>query len=192
VTDQQPGTRRRKKASTEAHVPLVADAERLRARARREQEVAVRALLRASNALYDSSTRFVTGPRTAAAKARVARFGGRDVRDPQPEGHSPPRTASGCVVCFENRQHAAGTRRVHQPAHERARAGTRDTPRRHDLGAVCGAPRNRADAPSFRNAPDRERNAWGRAQAAEPRRHSGPGWTSAALRQPDSPGAVAK
>jgi hypothetical protein len=83
--------------------------------------------------LYDSSTRFVTGPRTAAAKARVARFGGRDVRDPQPEGHSTPRTASGCVVCFENRQHAAGTRRVHQPAHERARAGTRDTPRRHDL-----------------------------------------------------------
>jgi hypothetical protein len=37
------------------------------------------------------------------------------------------------VVRFENRQRAAGTRRVHQREHARSRAGTADTFRMADL-----------------------------------------------------------
>jgi hypothetical protein len=35
--------------------------------------------------------------------------------------------ATGAAVCFESRQHAAGSRRVHQQEHARSRAGTADT-----------------------------------------------------------------
>ena len=43
------------------------------------------------------------------------------------------RVLRGSVACLRNRQRAAGTRRVHQLGHARARAGTQDTPRRADL-----------------------------------------------------------
>jgi hypothetical protein len=46
---------------------------------------------------------------------------------------SPPRRPPAATACFEIRQHAAGTRRVRQPEHAQARAGTADTFRIADL-----------------------------------------------------------
>jgi hypothetical protein len=54
-----------------------------------------------------------------------------------------------CVVCLENRQRFAGTRRVHQIEHGRVRAGTRPTRR---TGEICR--RNViADAPPWTPVP---------------------------------------
>ncbi len=46
------------------------------------------------------------------------------------------------VVCFENRQQCAGTRRVQQVEHVRARAGIIDTAGRADLQEKRGCGRS--------------------------------------------------
>jgi hypothetical protein len=48
-------------------------------------------------------------------------------RRPSNPGRRHERRRSVCPVCSANRQHGAGTRRVHQIVHTRARAGTIDT-----------------------------------------------------------------
>jgi hypothetical protein len=50
-----------------------------------------------------------------------------DVVVPPVPGRRDERRRSVCPVCSANRQHGAGTRRVHQIVHTRARAGTIDT-----------------------------------------------------------------
>ena len=66
------------------------------------------------------------GGRPEASQNRAGAIEGRE------HGENELRTVRG-IVCSLNSKPAAGTRRVHEPGHARARAGTADKPRRADL-----------------------------------------------------------
>jgi hypothetical protein len=78
-----------------------------------------------------------SGNSTRARKARLwptaERSGAHSLQTPGLSRSTGEAGRAETDVCLENRQHGAGTRRVHQPGHARARAGTADTPRRADL-----------------------------------------------------------
>jgi len=99
-------------------------------------------------------------PPSAASTRSPGRRGGRraatvpgsaarpDATGPNPGSRGPARATAHrpaiavaprhSVACFVNRQHCAGTRRVHQVQHARARSGTRGHQRHHSKSGSPG------------------------------------------------------